>query len=40
MKKVIKLVELPTKVTEVKKHIYFLLTQGNLYVLTKSDHSI
>ena len=39
MKQIVKIIELPAKV-ECKKHLYYTLTHGNLYVLTKSDHSI
>jgi hypothetical protein len=35
MKQVVKVIELPPKITEVKKHLYYVMTQGNLYVMTK-----
>jgi len=38
MKNVVRVVELPSKITEIKKHMYYVMTYGNLYVLTKNDH--
>jgi len=40
MKHVIQIVELPSKISEIKKHIYYVLTKGNLFALSKDDHSV
>ena len=40
MKRILKIYELPSKIKEIKKHIYYVLTQGNLYCLTKNEHQI
>ena len=40
MKKVISVIELPSKVADARKHIYYILTQGNLYVMSKENREI
>ena len=40
MKQVIKIFELPSKIQEIKKHIYYVATHGNLFALSKKDHRI
>lgn len=40
MKQVVKVIELPNKITEIKKHMYYVMTQGNLFALTKVDHAM
>jgi len=37
MKKVIQIIELPSKVANAKKHVYYILTIGNLYVMNKNN---
>lgn len=38
MKQVLNVIELPKQITDIKKHLYYVLTYGNLFALTKSDH--
>ena len=40
MRKVIQVIELPVKITDARKHIYYILTQGNLYVMSKESREI
>lgn len=37
-KQIVSIFEPPQKIVEIKKHLYFVLTHGNLYALTKADH--
>ena len=39
-KKIVKISELPSKVQEMKRHIYYVLTEGNLLALAKKDHTV
>lgn len=32
--------ELPTKIKDVRNHIYYILTHGNLYAMSKEDREI
>ena len=38
MKQVVSILEPHPKIPDIKKHLYYVLTHGNLYVLTKSEH--
>ena len=40
MKKVLQIIELPSKVANSKKHVYYILTTGNLFAMNKSNHEI
>jgi len=40
MRRILQVVELPSKVTDARKNVYYILTQGNLYTLAKQDHQI
>lgn len=37
---IVQVMELPVQVKDAKKHIYYVLQQGNLFAVSKSDHSI
>jgi hypothetical protein len=37
MRKIIQVIELPSMIKEISKHIYYILTNGNLYVQQKGD---
>lgn len=37
MKKIIQVIELPSKVANAKKHLYYILTIGNLYAMNKNN---
>ena len=37
MSKILQVVELPSKVAEARKHIYYIVTHGNLYAMSKED---
>ena len=39
MRRILQIVELPSKVADCRKHIYYILTQGNLYAMSKDDKS-
>ena len=32
--------ELPSKIADVRKHIYYILSKGNLYAMSKEDRQI
>ena len=36
----IRIRDFPPQVQELKKHLYYVATYGNLYAMTKSDHQI
>ena len=40
MTKIIQIIELPSKVAVSKKHVYYILTTGNLFAMNKSNHEI
>ena len=40
MKHVLQIIELPTKISEIKKHVYYVLTKGNLFAISKETHEI
>lgn len=39
MRRILQVVELPTKIADCRKHIYYILTHGNLYAMSKDDKS-
>ena len=40
MQKVVQIIELPSKIAVSKKHVYYILTAGNLFAMSKSNHEI
>jgi len=40
MSRILNVVELPSKIADVRKHIYYCLTSGNLYAMSKEDRQI
>jgi hypothetical protein len=40
MTRIVQVMELPSQVKDAKKHIYYVLQQGNLYAVSKADHGI
>ena len=37
MRRILQVVELPSKIAECRKHIYYILTHGNLYAMSKDE---
>lgn len=37
-KQIVGIFEPHNKIPDIKKHIYYVLSHGNLYALTKADH--
>lgn len=40
MSSILQVVELPTKIADVRKNIYYILTYGNLYAMSKEEGRI
>jgi len=40
LSRILNVLELPTKVADVRKHIYYILTAGQLYAMSKEDRQI
>ena len=40
MSRILSVLELPSKVADVRKHIYYILSTGNLYAMSKEDRQI
>jgi len=38
MKSVLQIIELPTKISEIRKAIYYVLTKGNLFAINRESH--
>ena len=40
MSRIVQVLELPSKIIDVKKHIYYIVTNGNLYAMSKEEKSL
>ena len=40
MSRILQVVELPSKIADVKKNLYYVMTQGNLFAMSKEDRQI
>ena len=40
MSRIVQVIELPSKILDVKKHVYYILTNGNLYAMSKEEKKL
>ena len=40
MSRIVQVMELPSKIQDVKKHVYYILTNGNLYAMSKEEKKL